>query len=395
MEFLIENNVLLGLKNDIVSPESCSLVVPDTVTEIAPRAFYGCSWLDELVIPGSVKKIGEKAFAKTGLILLTLQEGVEEIGSAAFAHCGSLKQVTLPDSVRIIGANAFEGADLDGIRLPASLQEIGDEAFRASFTWDTESLYETVTDWDDETQLIPYIEDIVFPVGLKKIGVMAFLGLNCKKVVLPEGLEELGKWAFHESDMQELVISGSLKSITNGAFEECAQLRSVQINTGVERICEDAFAACKNLRELNIQPGLERIDGYAFRQCEALEELILPEGLLILEDMAFHDCGGLKRVVFPGTLKSIGSDPHIPDIWPEEVTGDDFDRNEGVFSKCWHLCEVVIPEGVEKIGYLAFWDCSLHIKASELPASVKKMHGKCGIYWDEEEWKKGMIWGEN
>ena len=320
---------------------------------------------------------------------------MEEIGTAAFAHCGNLKQATLPDSVRIIGAKAFEGAELDGIRLPGGLQEIGDEAFSASFSWDTESLYETVSDWDNETLLIPYIEDIVFPAGLKKIGVMAFLGLNCKKVVLPEGLEELGKWAFTESDVQELVIPGSLKSVTSGAFEGCGQLRSVQISTGVERICEDTFAACKNLRELNIQPGLKRIDGYAFRQCEALEELILPEGLLILEDMAFHDCSGLKRVVFPSTLKSIGSDPHIPDIWPEEVTGDDFDRNEGVFSGCWSLREIVIPEGIEKIGYLAFWDSGLSMAAAELPSTIKKMHGKCGIYWGEEEWKKGMIWGED
>ena len=107
MELHIESNVLLGLKNNIENPENCSLEIPDTVTEIAPRAFYGCSWLDEVVIPGSVKKIGEHAFAKTGLILVILEDGIESIGTAAFANCGNLKQVTLPDSVRNIGAKAF------------------------------------------------------------------------------------------------------------------------------------------------------------------------------------------------------------------------------------------------------------------------------------------------
>lgn len=373
MELHIQNNVLLGLKKDIPGPESCSLVVPDTVTEIAPRAFYGCSWLEKVVIPGSVKTIGENAFA----------------------HCGNLKRITLPDSLTSIGARAFYAANLEGLHLPAEIREIGDEAFYGAFAWDQEPLYETVTDWDDETQLIPYIEDIVFPEGLKKIGASAFAGLPCRKVVLPEGLEELGEWAFHESDMQELVIPGSLKVIANSAFRECGQLLAVQINTGVERICKNAFFQCEKLRILNIQPGLKTIEGNAFFRCTALEELILPEGLVELEDMAFRDCGCLERVVFPGTLKCIGSDPHIPDIWPAEVTGEDEDQNKGVFDLCGNLSEVVIPEGVEKIGYEAFWNTGLRMSAFELPSTIKKIHGRCGLFWGREEWDKGLIWGED
>lgn len=45
-------------RKDIVN-----VVIADGVTEIADRAFYGCSSIKSVVIPGSVTKIGRYAFS--------------------------------------------------------------------------------------------------------------------------------------------------------------------------------------------------------------------------------------------------------------------------------------------------------------------------------------------
>ena len=62
-------------------------MIPDSVTSIGERAFYGCSSLESIVIPDSVTSIGYWAFR----------------------GCSSLESIVIPDSVTSIGERAFEG----------------------------------------------------------------------------------------------------------------------------------------------------------------------------------------------------------------------------------------------------------------------------------------------
>lgn len=79
----ITDGILIGVTNrdDLTG----SLILPDTITEIAHHAFEGCSGLTRIVIPDSVTKIGEEAFGA----------------------CSRLAAVRIPDSVTEIGDNAF------------------------------------------------------------------------------------------------------------------------------------------------------------------------------------------------------------------------------------------------------------------------------------------------
>jgi len=60
MELHVENNILLGFKEDghmwlNGEPEYMHLVVPDSITAIADFAFDGCKEIIGVTIPGSVK----------------------------------------------------------------------------------------------------------------------------------------------------------------------------------------------------------------------------------------------------------------------------------------------------------------------------------------------------
>lgn len=73
-------------------------VVPKTVSEIAPKAFEGCSKLAFLDLGERVQTIGMQAFAGcSSLTTVSLPSGLEFLGEKAFFQCYRLESVTFAD----------------------------------------------------------------------------------------------------------------------------------------------------------------------------------------------------------------------------------------------------------------------------------------------------------
>ena len=79
-DFIINNGVLVRY-----SGKDPHAVIPEGVTKIASRAFYGCRSLMSVVVPETVKRIEY----------------------AAFEFCENLEQITFPPDLTDIGARAF------------------------------------------------------------------------------------------------------------------------------------------------------------------------------------------------------------------------------------------------------------------------------------------------
>lgn len=96
------------------------LVIPSeidgkTVSAIGSGIFSplngGNKTIKKITVPGSVKTIGEEAFAcATALEEVYIEDGVTEIGELAFSGCMNLKKITIPKSVTKIGDYAFSYA---------------------------------------------------------------------------------------------------------------------------------------------------------------------------------------------------------------------------------------------------------------------------------------------
>lgn len=84
------------------------VVLPNTIKRIGESAFRKCSNLVDIAFPPSLKTIGEEAFARTGLQSIQLPEGLEQVEDLAFRKCADLEVVTLPDSLQFVGDEVFE-----------------------------------------------------------------------------------------------------------------------------------------------------------------------------------------------------------------------------------------------------------------------------------------------
>jgi hypothetical protein len=94
----------------IVYPASKAVTsydIPNSVTSIWRRSFWGAGRLTRITIPNSVTSIGNQSFLYTG----------------------GLASITIPNSVTFIDANAFQGSGIRNITIPNSVTEIGNDVF--------------------------------------------------------------------------------------------------------------------------------------------------------------------------------------------------------------------------------------------------------------------------
>ena len=113
--------------NDCISLKK--VVFEGSVEKIEQRAFSKCISLNDINIPTTVIEIGDFAFFECPITSLDLQS-VVKIGEDAFYNCDSLDYVSLGTKLISIGEGAFGNCDkLNRIVIPKSVIQMGSYAF--------------------------------------------------------------------------------------------------------------------------------------------------------------------------------------------------------------------------------------------------------------------------
>ena len=297
-----------------------SITLPSSLNIIGNGAFNRCSGLETLEYKGTVEQWlsiefdsdwmtdSSHTFIADGeeLTNLVVPEGVTSIGERAFYGCSGLTELDLSNctSLTSIESYAFYGCNgLTSIILPSSLTNIGDYAFSYCLGLNTLEYKGTLEQWLSINFGSSWMGDTSHTFIVN--------GEELTNLVVPEGVTSIGDYAFYGcSGLTELDLSNctSLTSIESYAFWCCSGLTSIDLPSSLTSIGNYAFNGCRGLTSITLPSSLEAIGGSAFSDCRGLTEVDLSNctSLTSIESYAFYGCSGLTSITLPSSLKNIG-----------------------------------------------------------------------------------------
>jgi len=402
-----------------------SLVVPSSVAEIKPYAFYGCESIMDLDIEAGVGKIGEYAFSKCELMMyadiaaaeiaenaffknslysLNIKEGTKTIGERAFASGESLTNINFEKGITSIASNCFEGCtSIIDVTTASSLPEeifadhtslidvtildgaesIGKGAFSGctglSHIYANSKTLKSIGSiafYDCENIAAVYIDDlkvwcsVQFENGsanpLSYATRLVVDGETLSVLDISSDITSISGYAFYGfGAITEVNIPSEVLTIGTEAFYDCDKIKSV--NVSAKEIGECAFYDCDGIESVVVGDGTEEIGEEAFCGCVSLKEVELGKGITYISSDAFSSCDILEKVTFSAesTGKAFSKIPIKTAILKNGVKY----ISNNAFYGCDELETVVIPGSVVSIGRQAFFSCD-SLAEIELPDSV-------------------------
>ena len=350
-----------------------SVTIPNSVTSIGDKAFYGTAWFDNQ--PDGLVYAGKVAYRYKGTMpentSISLKEGTLGIADYAFSYCYTLTNIVIPNSVTNIGKFAFETCSLGSVTIPNSVTSIGISAFFRSglgsvtipssvtsigvnaFGYCSDLISIVVesgnTRYDSRDNcnaiiekasntLIAGCKNTIIPNSVTSIGDYAFFCYSLTSVTIPNSVTSIGRSAFYGcSGLTSMTIPNSVTNIGDEAFKNCNHLTSVTIGNSVTSIGDEAFSICERLTSVTIPNSVTSIGRSAFDLCTRLTNLTIGNSVTSIGDYAFSYCYSLTSVTIPNSVTSIGL---------------------YAFRRCYSLTSVTIPNSVTSIGGGAFLGCS-------------------------------------
>lgn len=245
-----------------------------------------------------------------------------------------------------------------------------------------------ITDYDgDETDLT--IPDMINGYVVTRIGDNAFYRNKLASVFVPESVKMIESYAFGWcKSLTSVILSEGLEGMGYaGVFDGCESLEAIVLPSTLKGLAfTQTFRGCKKLKNVTIKNGLNSIGWNCFEDCESLENLFIPESVEWIDSGAFVGCYSLNNItVAENNPEYLSEDGILFDknkseivVFPKAREGS-YTTPYGIvqilgcaFEDCNKLTEVVISEGVEKIGYNAFKDC-FNLKSVTVSKSVEEM----------------------
>ena len=257
--------------------------IPNGVATIRANSFGSSTYLEEVVIPDSVKEIGLNS---TG-------------GLAAFSDCAALTTITVDE--KNANYSSVGGVLLDKSGTTLIQYPTGRKA--AEYT-----VPDNITTIEGNALCDgTYLEKIVFSDSVTTIGHHAFSG--CKsltEIIWGKGMKEIEDNAFMGChSLTEINFPNSLTTIGNYVFGGCRTLTKVVIPNSVTDLGSSAFYLCPSLVDVTLPDSITTINSLTFAFDESLAEIIIPDSVTAIGGNAFWECTSLVKIVIPDSVKEI------------------------------------------------------------------------------------------
>ena len=283
---------------------------------------------------------------------------VKRIAPYAFEDCNVLKRITIPSTLTGIGEQSFTSCSaLESIEVDKSNSTYSSEK-GVLFSKDKTSLYVYPSNKLDETYTIPNSVTYVYSFAF-------FVNKSIKNITIPENVEAIGK----------------------AAFFGCENIERIMIPKNVESIGSAAFSSCRSLKTIDVakdNPSYREIDGALFTSDMSIligypsgktdTTYIVPNGVKYVGDWVFSECYRLVNITLPDELLIIGGSAFYACTGLKSITIPNSVKYIGgiAFELCENIQTITIPSGVEEIGEETFMQCT-SLKSINIPKSVTKI----------------------
>ena len=201
--------------------------LPEGLVRIGDFAFSDCTYLVSCSYPSTLESIGTCAFCNSALRSVSLPEGLKTIEDDAFASCMHLETLTIPASVETIGNGAFFNS-------PAL----------------------TIPSLDPDSKHFTRKDSVLFSKDMSRL---VFYPMTKKdtRYEVPSGVKEIAAYSFKNTYLEELIVPEGVTKIGAGAFRESFRLRKVSLPSTLE--IDDyyggIFEYCSALHSITVAPG--------------------------------------------------------------------------------------------------------------------------------------------
>lgn len=359
-----------------------SVVLPDGITEISDDCFSHCYALKELTLPESITSIGHTAFQSSGLTSITFPAALTSIGDSAFDYCSSLKEIHFQGDAPTISDSAFGNAYNTWGQVSATAYYPGDNAtwtedklqnYGGNLIWLVEGAVKILySGFCSDDNNVTWKLDEEGTLTISGIGTMT--GYNSyrmvpwdqyratvTKVVVEEGVTSIGGYAFYNMpNLTEVTLPNTLATIEKEAFWSCDSLPSVVIPDSVTTIGPEAFAYCPKLETVTMGSNITSISGSSFEGTPWYNNLTAEDGFVILGGILLEYRGEDTEITVPSTVRILSEgvfrsrDNIVKVVLPASVT----EIHKNAFYGCSALKEINIPAGVKQIGEYVFYNCT-------------------------------------
>lgn len=346
-----------------------SVLLPDSLYEIAGAAFSRCKKLSEITLPDNLGIIGQAAFIDTGLSKIVVPDSVSEIGYSAFGYYIDENNEQKPDSSFIIVGSYGSAAQ--------------------TYATDTDSEYDYENSF--EFRVPEQDEQITEQQSLEKrtFGDYEYAVVNGEAVItaclsadtvlnVPSEIEGLTVTAVYPAAFQyctseEIILPETITLIREMAFYNCINLKKIELPQSLTEIRSNAFDSCTLLKSLNTG-GATTIGNQIFYGCTSLETVEMPEAVTIGTEL-FKECSSVKNLTISGNCTSFGGEDEEPFLNCTSLESVTVTSGDGIYSSengvLFNKDKTAIvlypqakkdkkykaPKSVKEIGPSAFYHC--------------------------------------
>lgn len=289
---------------------------------------------------------------------IVIPEGITAIPEKAFWGFECLRNVSLPSSLTSIGAHAFDNCTLESITIPESVAFIGENAFGL---FREESCFKTIyckvsekpTGWDENwniTTATVYWNGIPEETAAPTPTPAPVYSGKCGENVT---------WSYDKT-------TATLRICGEGPMSDYS-LITIQpgsiYNNPVYGSSAPWYGFRSETKTIEIEDGVTHIGVYAFRSFSNMENLYLPESLISVGDFAFYKCSQIDGMHLPDSIESIGEYAFFDTIYDNLVLPRNLRRTGECAFGCsnkYESLKLYVPEGIQESIFWYGFDRTLY-----------------------------------